>query len=86
MQNVQYFNIIKEPIDFVSIGDKLEDGKYKTIADMKKDVMLLVKNARTFNEPQSQVYFNLIVKLIYLYLYSPIIKVLKAPKHNFVEG
>lgn len=55
LQNDQYYEIIKEPIDFVTIGDKLEEGKYKTIADLKKDVNLLVKNARTFNDPHSQV-------------------------------
>jgi len=52
---VQYYEIIKDPIDLNTIGKKLEDGKYKTIVDMKKDITLLVKNARTFNEPQSQV-------------------------------
>jgi len=55
LQNVQYYEIIKEPIDFLTIGDKLEEEKYKSLNQFEKDVKLLVKNAKTFNEPNSQV-------------------------------
>ena len=35
---------------------KLEKGKYKTFADMIKDIKTLVANAKTYNEPESEVH------------------------------
>ena len=35
---------------------KLEKGKYKAFADMIKDLKTLVANAKTYNEPESEVH------------------------------
>ncbi|CAK8698479.1 unnamed protein product [Clavelina lepadiformis] len=54
--NEDYYEKIKEPIDFLTIGENLENGKYFTIAELEKDIMLLARNARTYNERHSQMY------------------------------
>nr|CAB3264682.1 protein polybromo-1 [Phallusia mammillata] len=54
--NVQYYETIKEPIDFFTISNRIEDGNYSTVNDFEKDVKMLVKNAKVFNEPGSKIY------------------------------
>uniref|UniRef100_A0A8C4QAN4 Polybromo 1 n=1 Tax=Eptatretus burgeri TaxID=7764 RepID=A0A8C4QAN4_EPTBU len=55
-QYPDYYEVIKEPIDLKMIAHRIEAGSYCTIAEMARDVDLLVKNARTYNEPGSQVF------------------------------
>ncbi|XP_030633030.1 polybromo 1, like [Chanos chanos] len=51
-----YYAIIKEPIDLRTIAQRIQMGHYKSINAMAKDVELLTKNAKTYNEPGSQVF------------------------------
>uniref|UniRef100_H2ZED6 Polybromo 1 n=1 Tax=Ciona savignyi TaxID=51511 RepID=H2ZED6_CIOSA len=52
--NLEYYQLIKEPIDFLMIGDRMEENYYKSVIEFEKDVTLLVKNAKAFNDPISQ--------------------------------
>ncbi|KAM4582787.1 protein polybromo-1-like isoform 1-T1 [Fundulus diaphanus] len=56
MQYPDYYAVIKEPIDLKIIGQKIQLGNYRSVSAMAKDVDLLVKNAKTYNEPGSQVF------------------------------
>ncbi|XP_048874224.1 protein polybromo-1 isoform X3 [Brienomyrus brachyistius] len=51
-----YYAIIKEPIDLRSIAQRIQTGYYKSVSAMAKDIDLLTKNAKTYNEPGSQVF------------------------------
>uniref|UniRef100_A0A8C6XVZ4 Bromo domain-containing protein n=1 Tax=Naja naja TaxID=35670 RepID=A0A8C6XVZ4_NAJNA len=55
-QYPDYYAIIKEPIDLKTIAQRIQNGSYKSIHAMTKDIDLLVKNAKTYNEPGSQVF------------------------------
>ncbi|XP_053723226.1 protein polybromo-1 isoform X1 [Synchiropus splendidus] len=55
-QYPDYYAVIKEPIDLKIIAQKIQMGTYKSVSAMAKDVELLVKNAKTYNEPGSQVF------------------------------
>ncbi|KAI0639863.1 hypothetical protein C8Q77DRAFT_1083269 [Trametes polyzona] len=46
-----YFEEIKEPMDFGTIGNKLTEGKYSTMEEFARDVELVFQNCRTFNPP-----------------------------------
>uniref|UniRef100_A0A669CHY6 Protein polybromo-1 n=1 Tax=Oreochromis niloticus TaxID=8128 RepID=A0A669CHY6_ORENI len=56
MQYPDYYAIIKEPIDLKIIAQKIQLGHYRSVGAMAKDIDLLVKNAKTYNEPGSQVF------------------------------
>uniref|UniRef100_A0A8C5R4Q7 Protein polybromo-1 n=1 Tax=Leptobrachium leishanense TaxID=445787 RepID=A0A8C5R4Q7_9ANUR len=51
-----YYAIIKEPIDLKTVSQRIQTGYYKSINAMAKDIDLLAKNAKTYNEPGSQVF------------------------------
>ncbi|XP_051997457.1 protein polybromo-1-like isoform X3 [Xyrauchen texanus] len=51
-----YYAVIKEPIDLRTVSQKIQAGHYKSISAMAKDIDLLAKNAKTYNEPGSQVF------------------------------
>ncbi|KAM5148765.1 protein polybromo-1 isoform 4-T4 [Mantella aurantiaca] len=51
-----YYAIIKEPIDLKMILQRIQSGYYKSVNAMAKDIDLLAKNAKTYNEPGSQVF------------------------------
>ncbi|KAG8128272.1 hypothetical protein E2320_015145 [Naja naja] len=55
VQYPDYYAIIKEPIDLKTIAQRIQNGSYKSI-HVTKDIDLLVKNAKTYNEPGSQVF------------------------------
>ncbi|KAG8556776.1 hypothetical protein GDO81_018204 [Engystomops pustulosus] len=63
-----YYAIIKDPIDLKTISQRIQSGYYKTLNAMAKDIDLLAKNAKTYNEPGSQVFkdANTIKKLFAL--------------------
>merc|ERR1712048_135915 len=51
----EYYEIIKNPIDLTIISKYIETGKYDTgLVSMTKDLELMVKNCKDFNEPGSQ--------------------------------
>ncbi|KAM3878342.1 protein polybromo-1-like [Diretmus argenteus] len=56
MQYPDYYAIIKEPIDLKIIAQKIQMGHYRSVSAMSKDIDLLAKNAKTYNEPGSQVF------------------------------
>uniref|UniRef100_A0A3Q3SKK7 Protein polybromo-1 n=1 Tax=Mastacembelus armatus TaxID=205130 RepID=A0A3Q3SKK7_9TELE len=51
-----YYAIIKEPIDLRTIAQRIQIGYYKSVSAMAKDIDLMAKNAKTYNEPGSQVF------------------------------
>uniref|UniRef100_A0A8C7XI45 Protein polybromo-1 n=1 Tax=Oryzias sinensis TaxID=183150 RepID=A0A8C7XI45_9TELE len=51
-----YYAIIKEPIDLRMIAQRIQIGHYKSISAMTKDIDLMAKNAKTYNEPGSQIF------------------------------
>ncbi|XP_065810845.1 polybromo 1, like isoform X4 [Labrus bergylta] len=51
-----YYAVIKEPIDLRTIAQRIQIGYYKSVNAMAKDVDLMAKNAKTYNEPGSQVF------------------------------
>ncbi|XP_041638497.1 polybromo 1, like [Cheilinus undulatus] len=51
-----YYAIIKEPIDLRTIAQRIQIGHYKSVIAMAKDIDLMAKNAKTYNEPGSQVF------------------------------
>ena len=52
-----YYQVIQEPIDLRIIDNKITNNQYPNIDDMMKDVILMFKNAKQYNEPMSQVQF-----------------------------
>ncbi|XP_033822590.1 protein polybromo-1 isoform X1 [Periophthalmus magnuspinnatus] len=56
VQYPDYYAIIKEPIDLKTIAQKIQMSQYRSVHGMSKDIDLLVKNAKTYNEPGSQVF------------------------------
>ncbi|XP_054639647.1 polybromo 1, like [Dunckerocampus dactyliophorus] len=51
-----YYAVIKEPIDLRMIAQRIQMGYYKSVNAMAKDIDLMAKNAKTYNEPGSQVF------------------------------
>jgi len=52
----EYYEHILEPMDLKTVAEKIQTGKYKEIAELEKDLQLIFSNARSFNEPGSQIY------------------------------
>uniref|UniRef100_A0A0N4ZMH1 Bromo domain-containing protein n=1 Tax=Parastrongyloides trichosuri TaxID=131310 RepID=A0A0N4ZMH1_PARTI len=53
----EYDKIITNPMDFLTIRGKIENGDYKTIKDMEYDVNLIAENAMIYNAPTTIYYF-----------------------------
>ncbi|KAM9758919.1 polybromo 1, like isoform 8-T8 [Menidia menidia] len=56
VQYPDYYAVIKEPIDLRTIAQRIQIGYYKTVNAMAKDIDLMAKNAKTYNEPGSQIF------------------------------
>ncbi|EEB13504.1 predicted protein [Pediculus humanus corporis] len=52
----EYYDIIDNPIDLKQIARKIQANQYNHINDLEKDMLLMTKNACSFNEPGSQIY------------------------------
>lgn len=52
----EYYAVIDHPIDLKFIANKIQTNAYTNLNDMEKDLLQMVKNAMTFNEPGSQIY------------------------------
>ncbi|KAI9522129.1 putative global transcription activator SNF2L2, partial [Dissostichus eleginoides] len=50
----EYYELIRKPVDFKKIKDRVRNHKYKGVGDLERDVMLLCHNAQTFNLEGSQ--------------------------------
>ncbi|XP_055636665.1 protein polybromo-1 isoform X2 [Toxorhynchites rutilus septentrionalis] len=51
-----YYDIIDHPIDLKCIAIKIQTNAYSNLNEMEKDLLQMIKNACTFNEPGSQIY------------------------------
>ncbi|XP_065079040.1 protein polybromo-1 isoform X3 [Ochlerotatus camptorhynchus] len=51
-----YYDVIDHPIDLKCIAVKIQTNAYSILNDMEKDLLQMIKNACTFNEPGSQIY------------------------------
>uniref|UniRef100_A0A8C8ETH0 Protein polybromo-1 n=1 Tax=Oncorhynchus tshawytscha TaxID=74940 RepID=A0A8C8ETH0_ONCTS len=56
VQYPDYYAIIKDPIDLKIIAQKIQMSHYRSVGAMAKDIDLLAKNAKMYNEPGSQVF------------------------------
>ncbi|CAF3864024.1 unnamed protein product [Rotaria magnacalcarata] len=54
----EYYDMIKNPVDFNKIKKKLNDNRYRSIDELETDVMLLCKNAQEFNIESSNVIYE----------------------------
>ena len=52
-----YSKIIKEPMDFSTIREMIEDGKFKTLSQFRNAFDLICNNCMTYNGPET-VYFK----------------------------
>ncbi|MFH4974813.1 hypothetical protein AB6A40_001522 [Gnathostoma spinigerum] len=50
-----YYRVISNPIDMTMVRERIENDKYQSSNDFMSDIKLLFENARTFNEPGSQI-------------------------------
>ncbi|KAJ8005482.1 hypothetical protein DPEC_G00118420 [Dallia pectoralis] len=57
----EYYELIRKPVDFKKIKERVRCHKYRSVSDLEKDVMLLCHNAQTFNLEGSQIYEDSIV-------------------------
>uniref|UniRef100_A0A1A8NSL4 SWI/SNF related, matrix associated, actin dependent regulator of chromatin, subfamily a, member 4 n=1 Tax=Nothobranchius pienaari TaxID=704102 RepID=A0A1A8NSL4_9TELE len=57
----EYYELIRKPVDFRKIKERIRSHKYRNLNDLEKDVMLLCQNAQTFNLEGSLIYEDSIV-------------------------
>ncbi|XP_044000741.1 probable global transcription activator SNF2L2 isoform X1 [Gambusia affinis] len=57
----EYYELIRKPVDFRRIRERVRNHKYRTVGDLEKDVFLLCHNAQTYNLEGSQIYEDSIV-------------------------
>ncbi|XP_069623239.1 transcription activator BRG1 isoform X1 [Ranitomeya imitator] len=57
----EYYELIRKPVDFRKIKERIRNHKYRNLNDLEKDVMLLCQNAQTFNLEGSLIYEDSIV-------------------------
>ncbi|KAL8280581.1 hypothetical protein RQP46_006904 [Phenoliferia psychrophenolica] len=51
-----YYDIIKHPMDWATMGDKLDRHEYLTATDFADDIDLVINNARRFNKPEHSIH------------------------------
>ncbi|UJR20847.1 hypothetical protein I4U23_023957 [Adineta vaga] len=51
-----YYLIVTKPIDLKMIAMKIQNNEYGTLDDMENDLLLMISNARKYNDPKSQIY------------------------------
>ncbi|XP_030638154.1 bromodomain-containing protein 9 isoform X1 [Chanos chanos] len=59
-----YSMIIKHPMDFSTMKDKITSNEYKTITEFKADFKLMCDNAMVYNRPET-VYYKAAKKLLH---------------------
>ncbi|XP_051513513.1 probable global transcription activator SNF2L2 isoform X2 [Myxocyprinus asiaticus] len=57
----EYYELIRKPVDFRRIRERVRNHKYRCIADLEKDVVQMCHNAQTFNLEGSQIFEDSIV-------------------------
>ena len=53
-----YYEVIREPLDLRMVAMRLAEGRYQHLDELERDLQLMLKNARTYNEPKSQLYMD----------------------------
>jgi ATP-dependent helicase STH1/SNF2 len=53
-----YYEVIDNPIALDTMKQRIDGGEYKSVDDFEADLILMVDNAKTFNEPESQVHVD----------------------------
>jgi SWI/SNF-related matrix-associated actin-dependent regulator of chromatin subfamily A protein 2/4 len=56
-----YYEVIRKPVDFKKIQQRIRSHHYRCIDDLEQDVMLLCKNAQTYNVEGSLIFEDSIV-------------------------
>ncbi|UJR28717.1 hypothetical protein I4U23_009946 [Adineta vaga] len=51
-----YYLVVTHPIDLKTIAMKIQNNQYLTLDDMENDLVLMVTNAKKYNDPKSQIY------------------------------
>ncbi|CAF4674713.1 unnamed protein product [Rotaria sp. Silwood1] len=51
-----YYLIVTKPIDLKMIAIKIQNNDYSFLDDMENDLLLMISNARKYNDPKSQIY------------------------------
>ncbi|CAF1481874.1 unnamed protein product, partial [Rotaria sordida] len=51
-----YYLIVTKPIDLKMIAMKIQNNEYSLLDDMENDLLLMISNARKYNDPKSQIY------------------------------
>jgi hypothetical protein len=51
----EYYDLIKKPMDYGTMKEKLERGEYRSAQAMQKDFVLVMQNCIKFNDPNSDV-------------------------------
>ncbi|CAF3432403.1 unnamed protein product [Rotaria sp. Silwood1] len=51
-----YYLIVTNPIDLKMIATKIQKSQYLTLDDMENDLLLMISNAKKYNDPKSQIY------------------------------
>uniref|UniRef100_A0A672LWI8 Probable global transcription activator SNF2L2 n=1 Tax=Sinocyclocheilus grahami TaxID=75366 RepID=A0A672LWI8_SINGR len=59
----EYYELIRKPVDFKKIKERVRNHKHRNVSDLEKDVMLLCHNAQTYNLEGSQVSKSVKVKI-----------------------
>ncbi|KAG7477186.1 hypothetical protein MATL_G00091610 [Megalops atlanticus] len=57
----EYYELIRKPVDFRKIKERVRNHKYRSVEDLEKDFLLLCHNAQTFHLEGSQIYEDSIV-------------------------
>lgn len=57
----EYYELIRKPVDFRRIRERVRNHKYRCVGDLEKDIYQLCQNAQTYNLEGSQIYEDSIV-------------------------
>jgi len=52
----EYYDHINDPMDLKMIAEKIQRGQYQGLSQLEQELQLVFGNARSFNEPGSQIY------------------------------
>lgn len=48
--NLDYYELIKQPIDLIKIQQRLKTDEYQTFQQFDKDILLLISNAKQYHQ------------------------------------
>ncbi len=53
-----YYDIIKKPLDLKTVAQKLLASSYTSLGQLEADLLLMMDNAKKYNDPKSYIYKN----------------------------